>query len=170
LAPDGNIVGSATRKASLFASGRAATSRFPAIRKTGGVVNAAFDVRKTLKGSFLATIVLIAGGALASSKGSLDLQHPTSIAGKQLASGSYTVRWDGSGDQVELKVYHGKDVVASTSARVVKTDAPQRSNSAVIVKNGDGSMSLAQIRFAGKSYALEISNDGGGSGSAGAAR
>ncbi len=133
-------------------------------------MNAAFDVRKTLKGSFLATIVLIAGGALASSKGSLDLQHPTSIAGKQLASGSYTVRWDGSGDQVELKVYHGKDVVASTSARVVKNDAPQRSNSAVIVKNGDGSMSLAQIRFAGKSYALEISNDGGGSGSAGAAR
>jgi hypothetical protein len=169
LAPDGNIVCPATQKAS-FLRAAAATNRFPANRKTGGVVNAAFDGKKTLKSSLLATIVLIAGSALASSKGSLDLQHPTSIAGKQLASGSYTVRWEGTGDQVELKVYQGKEVVVSTSARVVKTDAPQRYDSAVTVKNGDGSLSLAQIRFAGKSYALEISNDGGGSGSAGAAR
>ena len=133
-------------------------------------MNAAFDLRKTLKGSLLATIVLIAGSALASSKGSLDLQHATSVGGKQLPSGSYTIRWDGTGDQVELKIYQGKAVVASASARVVKTDTPQRYDSAVTMKNGDGSLSLAQIRFAGKSYALEISNDGGASGSAGAAR
>jgi len=157
-------------KGKLSARGRAAINRFPAIRKTGGVVNTAFDVKQILKSGLLATIVLIAGSALASSKGSLDLQHPTNIAGKQLASGRYTIRWEGTGDQVELKVYRGKEIVASTAARVVKTDAPQRYDSAVMVKNGDGSLSLAQIRFAGKSYALEISNDGGGSGSAGAAR
>jgi len=169
LAPDRNIVCPATQKASLLRAA-AATNRFPAIRKTGGVVNTAFGLKQILKSSLMATVVLIAGSASASSKGSLDLQHPTNVAGKQLASGSYTVRWEGTGDQVELKVYHGKAVVASTSARVVKTDTPQRYDSAVTMKNGDGSLSLAQIRFAGKSFALEISNDGGGSGSAGAAR
>ena len=54
----------------------------------------------SLKSIFLAMTVLIAGSALAASKGSLQLQHPTNVAGKQLATGSYTVQWEGSGDQV----------------------------------------------------------------------
>jgi hypothetical protein len=38
------------------------------------------------------------------------------------------------------------------------------------VKKDDGSLSLAQIRFAGKNYALEISGEGGGASGGGAAR
>jgi hypothetical protein len=111
---------------------------------------------------FLAALILVAGSALASSKGSLELQHPTSVAGKQLASGNYTVRWDGTGDQVDLKIYQGKNVVASTPARIVKVETPATSDSAVVIANSDKTFSLSEIRFGGKKFALAITSDATG--------
>lgn len=121
----------------------------------------------SLKSVFLAVTVLAAGSALAANKGSLELQHPTTVAGKQLSSGTYTVQWEGSGDQVDLKIYQGKNVVASTPARVMKVDHPIRSNSAVVAANADKTYTLSEIRFAGKKFALGIVNDGGGAASGG---
>ena len=124
-----------------------------------------------LRGIFLALMVLAAGSALAASKGSLELQHPTSVAGKQLAKGNYTVRWDGTGDQVDLKIYQGKNVVASTPARLVKVEHPIGSDSAVVSPDANGGLSLSEIRFGGKSYALQLMGDaGGGAAGAGASR
>jgi hypothetical protein len=118
---------------------------------------------------FLAALVLAAGSALASSKGSLELQHPTSVAGKQLPSGNYTVQWEGSGDQVDLKIYQGKNVVASTPARMLKVEHPIASNSAIVTANSDRTYSLSEIRFAGKKFALAITSDAtGGAAGAGA--
>ena len=123
-----------------------------------------------LKGTLIAAVVLLAGSAFAADKGPLDLQHPTNVAGKQLKTGSYTVRWEGTGDQVDLKIYQGKNVVASTPARVVKIEHKSVNNSTVTQTNPDGSSTLSQIRFGGKDFALELSNDASGAGSASAAR
>jgi hypothetical protein len=123
----------------------------------------------SVKGLFLALSVLAAGSALAANKGSLDLQHPTTVAGKQLAGGSYTVQWDGSGDQVDLKIYQGKNLVVSTPARVLKVDHPIASNSAVVAANADKTYTLSEIRFAGKKFALGIANDASGAGASGGA-
>jgi hypothetical protein len=129
------------------------------------------NLGSSLKGIFLVVMVLAAGSALASSKGSLELQHPTSVAGKQLAKGSYTLRWEGTGDQVDLKIYQGKNVVASTPARLVKVEHPIASDSAVVNPDADGGFSLSEIRFGRKSYALQLMNDtGGAAASAGASR
>jgi hypothetical protein len=125
---------------------------------------------RSLKGMFLAGIILTAGVALASSKGSLELQHPTSVAGTQLASGVYSVQWDGTGDQVQLKIMKGKNAVATTSARVVKVEHPMPHDAAITTTNSDGTSSLSQIVFGGKKFALELSNEGGSSSAAGAAR
>jgi hypothetical protein len=123
----------------------------------------------SLKGTLLVAVVLIAANAFAASnKGSLELQHPASVAGKQLATGNYTLRWEGTGDQVELKIYHGKDVVVSTPAKLVEVEHPNANNSAVMNNNSDGTFSLSQIRFGGKHYALEIPA-GAGEGASGAA-
>lgn len=121
----------------------------------------------SLKSIFLTVTVLAAGSALAANKGSLELQHPTTVAGKQLASGSYTVQWEGSGDQVDLKIYKGKNVVASTPARVLKLDHSVGSNSAVVAANADKTYTLSEIRFAGKKFSLGIMNDASGSGAGG---
>ena len=116
----------------------------------------------SVKHIFLSAVVLAAGSALASSKGSLELQHPTTVAGKQLATGSYIVQWEGSGDQVDLKIYQGKNVVASTPARILKVDHPAANNSAVVTANDDKTYSLSEIRFAGKKFALAIGGDASG--------
>ena len=130
----------------------------------------ALNLKNVIKCAGLGAVVLLAGSALAASKGSLQLQHPTSVGGKQLATGDYTVQWEGTGDQVELKVYQGKNEVASTSAHVMKVEHPAAYNQAVVSTNGDGSSSLSEIRFRGKNFALQVNNEGGGSGAAGAAR
>jgi len=122
---------------------------------------------RTFKAILLATAVLLAGNAFASSKGSLELQHPTNVAGKQLASGTYSVRWDGNGEQVQVKFFQGKNEVASAPARMVEVAEAPQNNSAVVNTNSDGSYSLAEIRFGGKKYALQITNDAGSSGASG---
>jgi hypothetical protein len=124
------------------------------------------------KGFLLTAVLMVAGAAFAApNKGSLELPHPASVAGKQLASGSYSLRWEGTGDQVDLKIYQGKNMVASVPAKVVKLDHPTANNSAVVTSSSDGTYSLSQIRFGHKDYALEIVTDAAGSSSgAGASR
>jgi len=123
-----------------------------------------------LKGILLAGVVLLAGSALAASKGPLELQQPASVAGTQLKSGTYTVQWEGTGDQVQLKIYQGRKEIASTAARLVALEKPLERDATLLRRNDDGTVTVIRINFGGKKYALEISNDGGGSGAAGAAR
>jgi hypothetical protein len=142
----------------------------PAFRKTGGFVKGNRGLR--LNTIVLAATVLLSVGAFAeSNKGSMFLGQTTNVAGKQLASGNYKVQWEGSGDQVELKIYLGKNTVASLPARVVKVDHAYGSDSSLVNKNDDGSFSLSEIRFGGKKFALQVGGEGGGAaGAAGAAK
>jgi hypothetical protein len=130
----------------------------------------ALSLRSGLKNGFLASFVLVAVSTFAASKGPLELQHQTNVGGKQLASGNYTVQWDGTGDQVELKVFQGKKEVASTSARVIKVEHPSDNNASVVTAGSDGAASLSEIRFRGKNFALQLNGEGGGSSAGGAAR
>ena len=125
-----------------------------------------FGCEKTGVGILLA-LVLVTGSLWAASKGSLDLQHRTNVGGKQLASGTYTVRWEGTGDQVEVKIFSGNKLVASAPARVVKVESRQSYDTALVSNNQDGSVSLSEIRFGGKDYALQISEGGGGAAAGG---
>ena len=133
-------------------------------------MNANLKSRHSLKGIVLAGVVLLAGSALAASKGPLELQEAASVAGTQLKSGTYTVQWEGAGDQVQLKIYQGKKEVASTSARVVTLDKPLPRDATLLRRNDDGTLTVTRINFGKKNFALEISGDGGSSGGAGAAR
>ena len=119
---------------------------------------------------FFAALVLLAGTVWAANKGSLDLLHPTSVAGTKLASGSYTVQWEANGDQVELKIYQGKKQVAATSGHIVQLDTPSRYSSAIVSTDQNGGASLSEIRFAGKKMAIDVSSEGGSAGAAGSAR
>jgi hypothetical protein len=135
----------------------------------GGLVKLAVTSKSVLSVAITA-LALFAGTAWAANKGSLDLLHPTDVAGTKLASGNYTVQWEGKGDQVELKIYQGKKQVASTTARVVQLDTPSQYSSAIVNTGANGSLTLSQIRFAGKKMAIEINGEGGSGGAAGSAR
>jgi len=133
-------------------------------------VNADSNLQRSLKGLVLVSAVLFAGSALAASRGALELHEAANVAGKQLKSGTYTVQWEGSGDQVQLKIYQGKNEVASTQAKMVTLDKPQANDGTLMRRNDDGTMTVMRINFGGKKFAFEINGEGGSAGAVGAAR
>jgi hypothetical protein len=112
------------------------------------------------KGLLLGLALLLATSALAATnKGSVQLQDSVTISGKQLRAGEYSVKWDGSGPNVEVSILKGNKVVATTPARLIDLNEKSNRDAAVVQNNGDGSKSLAEIHFSGKKYALAIGNE-----------
>jgi hypothetical protein len=118
------------------------------------------NTRPGRKSIFLAAMILVATSGFAADKASLQLLDPTTVGGKQLPAGSYKLQWEGTGEQVELKIYQGKNVIATTQAHVVTLERPVSSNAVGTARNSDGSTSLTRINFAGKKYALDIAGAG----------
>jgi hypothetical protein len=115
------------------------------------------------KGLLLGLSLLLATSVFAANthnnKGSLQLQNAVSVSGTTVPAGEYSVKWEGTGSNVQVNILKGSKVVASTSARVVSLDQSSGANAAVLKNNGDGSKSLAEIRFDGKKYALAIGDE-----------
>ena len=111
------------------------------------------------KGLLLGLALLLATSAFAANKGSLQVSDPVTVSGKQLAPGVYTVEWEGNGPNVELNILQGKKIVATMPARLIDLNRSADGDSAVVRKNDDGSRTLAEIRFAGKKYALALGNE-----------
>jgi ABC-type phosphate/phosphonate transport system substrate-binding protein len=112
-----------------------------------------------LKGLVLGLALLLTTGAFAANKGSLQVSDTVNVSGKQLAPGEYKLAWDGTGQNVELKIMKGKDVVATVPAHIVEMNVPAYYSSAVVNNNSDGSKSLSEIRFAGKKFALALGGE-----------
>jgi hypothetical protein len=114
------------------------------------------------KSVVLGLALLLASSAFAGSKASLQLNNPTVVNGTKLKPGDYKLEWDGSGPNVELSIIQGKNVIAKVPAKVVDLPSSSNNNAAVTKQNGDGTSSLAGVRFQGKKFALEIgeSSDG----------
>lgn len=104
-------------------------------------------------------LVLTTAAFAASNKGSVQLIDPVTVSGKQLPAGDYSVKWDGSGPNVELSIMQGRKVVATTPARLIDLSQTPNGNSAVVKSNDDGSRSLSEIHFGGKKYALAIGQE-----------
>ena len=111
------------------------------------------------KSLLLGMALLLATGAFAANKGSLQVQDPVTVSGKQLPAGDYQLKWDGKGPNVELSILKGNKVVASVPARLVDINQSASSDATVVRKNEDGSRTLSEIRFSGKKYALAIGEE-----------
>jgi hypothetical protein len=126
------------------------------------------------KGLLLGLSLLLATSVFASNihsyKGSLQLENSVTVSGKTLPAGDYSVKWEGTGSNVQLSILQGSKVVASTSARVVDLEQSSNSDSTVLKNNGDGSKSLAEIRFGGKKYALAIGDESASADMSGSSR
>jgi hypothetical protein len=107
----------------------------------------------------LGAMLLLAVSAFASNKGSLTVPDAFTVNGKQLAAGEYTVKWEGSGPNVELSIEQRGKVVASAPAHLVDLNKSADTSSAIVRTNSDGSRALSEIRFGGKKYALAISDE-----------
>ena len=114
------------------------------------------------KSLMLGLVVLLASGAFAAGKGSLQLNNPTTVNGTKLKPGEYKVEWEGNGPAVELSIKQGKNVIAKVPAHVVDLSTPPTNDAAVTHTNGDGTSSLMGVRFQGKKFALELADSSDG--------
>lgn len=106
------------------------------------------------------TLLLAVGAFAASNKGSMQILDSVNVSGTTLPAGQYSLKWDGTGQNVQLSILKGTKVVATTPARLVDLNQSAQSDEAV-VKSENGNRSLSQVRFEGKKYALQIGAEGG---------
>ena len=112
----------------------------------------------------LAIAALLATAAYAAGavhKGNLQIVNPVQVNGKQLPAGDYTVTWEGEGPDVDLHISKGKREVASAPAKIVTLDQKAAQDAAEISSAG-GTRELTAMRFAGKSYQLDVVSSASG--------
>src|SRR5690242_17022554 len=89
--------------------------------------------------------LLLAINALAASnvhKGSLTIGDALQVNGTTLPAGDYTVHWEGTGPNVEVKFTQGRKVLATASAQLTDTGTKARVNAAEVKNSSDGTRTL----------------------------
>jgi hypothetical protein len=114
---------------------------------------------KGFKGLLLGMILLLAAGAWASNRASIELTDDVSVGGQQLKAGDYSLRWDGNGPNVELSILKGNKVVATTPAHLIDTAQKVTMDTILTKSNADGTKSLSQVQPAGKKFALAVGQE-----------
>jgi hypothetical protein len=105
----------------------------------------------------LGMAVLTATSAFAApNKGSLQITSPVKINGTQLKPGDYSVKWEGTGSNVQLSILQGRSVVTTATAHVVELPQKSTNDAAVITTGSDGTKNIAEIHFIGKKEALAL--------------
>jgi hypothetical protein len=116
------------------------------------------------KGLLLGLLLLLTTSVFAANdtnKGSLTTMSDVTVNGRLVPAGEYSLRWEGTGPNVQLSILKGKKVVATTAARVVDIEKSPQSDAAVVKGNENGTQSLSEVRFAGKKYVLMIGEEAG---------
>ncbi|HKW15908.1 MAG TPA: hypothetical protein VJO35_00220 [Terriglobales bacterium] len=119
-------------------------------------------VKRTLFAVVSAAIMLISGSVWAADatssagRGSMELQFPVNVAGTQLQTGKYRVEWTGTGDQVSVTIYSGKQAAVSTHATLVKDGTWYDHVS--YAQGEKGAKSLTQISFGKQKCSLRLEN------------
>lgn len=114
-------------------------------------------MRKGMSALAVGLGLLVAGSAMAkSSKGSVlvDVNSPTSVAGKALPAGEYSISWKADGDSatVTFKSRAAK-VEAEVKARV-ESRPNAASDNAVVSRGANGSKAVSEVRLRGKKDVL----------------
>ena len=94
----------------------------------------------------------------ASNSGSMTVAQPVRVNGVQLAPGEYRVKWEGAGDNVTVTILEGKKVVATAPAHLVEIKKVDN-NSYLATPSDSGVVNIAELRFAGKTQALDIGDE-----------
>lgn len=77
-------------------------------------------------------------------EGKFTLTDSVQVGSTQLKPGDYKATWEGTGSDVQVKILQGKNVVATTSAKLVDRLSGQDS---VTVDNSNSSRTLQEIDF-----------------------
>lgn len=102
-------------------------------------------------------VLFVASAAFAAgSSHQITLNKQVTVNGTAVKAGDYKVKWEGTGDRVDLSLNQGKEVVATSPARIVAIDDTPGQDTFVYRDSPDGTASLVEIRFSGKKFALVL--------------
>ncbi len=101
----------------------------------------------------LAIIVVTVAAVAADGAGRLILRDAVQLNGKQLAAGEYKIKWQGTGNAVDVTVLKNNKPVATATAKLTELEAPSPYDSVMFRTDGNN-RSIAEIRFGGKKSAI----------------
>lgn len=111
------------------------------------------------KGLLLGASLLFATAAFAGEKASVKVYENVKLAGKTIAPGKYDVEWTGTGDNVQLNIRQGNQMIASAPAKLTATKAAPAATGYSTKADADGSKSLTSLFVQGKKYMLELGQE-----------
>jgi hypothetical protein len=113
-----------------------------------------------LSGALFAAALLCSIPALAhdanTKKKSLQITETVSVQGVQLAPGSYRFEWTEPGPNVEVKIMHNGDTVATVPARMVQQSTSNDHDGYGVKPASNGGQHLTDLFFTGEKYDLQI--------------
>ena len=97
------------------------------------------------KSLVLGLAVLLASSAFAATKATLHIDNPTSVNGTALKPGDYSVRWDGTGPNVDVSIMQGKTVIAKVPGKLVDLTSPAQYDAALVTQGSSGTSTLTGL-------------------------
>lgn len=98
-------------------------------------------------GLMLAMCISLSAFAKDKNEGKFSLSSPAQLGSTQLQPGDYKVTWDGSGSDVQVKILQGKNVVATTSAKLVQKEQPAPYSAVTLSTPTNGAASVNELTF-----------------------
>jgi len=114
--------------------------------------------KRILQFTMIAGALTIAVGAQAKPKDlkTLILRSNATVAGAQLASGTYTVQWQTHSPEATVSFSQENKVVATVEGKVVDRGAKYEYNEVMYDETADGGRAIREIRFKGSSLVVEF--------------
>src|SRR5258708_1635086 len=132
-------------------------SRFPTFRERirSGMKSSLFS--KIMMLTFALALATSAFAANDTHKGNFQFSSPTQVNGKELPSGEYVARWEGTGPSVKVDIIRDGKVLTTVTAQLVNLDQKAGEDAAEVQNGAGGSRELSVLRFSGKKYSLTLS-------------
>jgi len=115
-----------------------------------------------LRNSLFITIVAMAVSVVASAAANADetrkmlLHNDATVAGAQLARGSYNVEWQTQSPMTKVSFLQGSKVVVTAEGKVVDRGKKYPSNQVLYNEAGNGRRVIRELRFKGSSEVIEF--------------
>ncbi len=104
----------------------------------------------------IACFVAVSAAATARDFKSVLLNYDATVAGTQLQSGKYIVKWETHSPQATVSFVRGNKVVATVEGKVVDRGTKFGSDSVMYDDAADGARVIREIRFKGSSEVIEF--------------
>jgi len=104
--------------------------------------------------AFVAVCATLSAFAKEKNEAKFTLTSDVQVGATQLKPGDYKVTWDGTGSDVQIRILQGKNVVATTSGKLVEKEQPAPYSAVTLSSGPDGTKTLRELSFGNRKEAL----------------